>query len=81
MTLAHEKLTEQHGLRLSRESVRKLMLDAGIWQAKTRNSQRYFFASLPTSAPSLRLVLLNWNGHTLDHIKSKYLKQNSTKPY
>jgi transposase len=36
-TLAHEKLTEQHGLRLSRESVRKLMLDAGIWKTKTRN--------------------------------------------
>ncbi len=29
-TLAHEKLTEQHGLRLSRESVRKLMLDTAL---------------------------------------------------
>jgi predicted DNA-binding protein (UPF0251 family) len=33
-TLAHEKLTEIHGLSLSRESVRKLMIEEGIWKAK-----------------------------------------------
>lgn len=33
-TLAHEKLTEIHGLRLSRESVRQLMIVEGLWQPK-----------------------------------------------
>jgi transposase len=33
-TLAHEKLTEVHGLRISRESVRKLMIVEGLWKAK-----------------------------------------------
>lgn len=33
-TLAHEKLTEAHGLRLSVESVRQLMIAAGLWQAR-----------------------------------------------
>jgi transposase len=33
-TLAHEKLTEIHGLSMSRESVRKLMIEEGIWKAK-----------------------------------------------
>jgi transposase len=35
-TLAHEKLTERHGLKLSRESVRKLMIQEGFWQGKSR---------------------------------------------
>ena len=33
-TLAHEKLTEKHQLRISRESVRKLMIAEGMWKAK-----------------------------------------------
>jgi len=33
-TLAHEKLTEVHHLSLSRESVRRIMIEAGIWKAK-----------------------------------------------
>ena len=33
-TLAHEKLVETHGLRLSRESVRQVMVAEGLWQAK-----------------------------------------------
>ena len=33
-TLAHEKLTERHGLELSRETVRQLMIREGIWKAK-----------------------------------------------
>jgi hypothetical protein len=33
-TLAHEKLTEEHGLRLSVESVRGLMMGAGLWRTK-----------------------------------------------
>jgi hypothetical protein len=31
-TLAHEKLSEVHHLKLSRESVRQLMVQAGLWQ-------------------------------------------------
>lgn len=33
-TLAHEKLTERHELRLSRESVRKIMIAEGLWKPK-----------------------------------------------
>lgn len=33
-TLAHEKLTEKHDLRISRESVRGIMITEGIWKAK-----------------------------------------------
>jgi transposase len=33
-TLAHEKLTEVHGLQLSRESVRQLMIAEGLWKPK-----------------------------------------------
>ena len=37
-TLAHEKLTEVHKLSLSRESVRKLMIEEGLW--KPRRAQK-----------------------------------------
>jgi transposase len=33
-TLAHEKLTEVHHLELSRESVRRIMVEGGLWQPK-----------------------------------------------
>jgi transposase len=33
-TLAHEKLTEKHQLRLSRESVRKIMIEEEMWKPK-----------------------------------------------
>ena len=33
-TLAHEKLSEVDGIKLSRESVRKLMIAEGLWKAK-----------------------------------------------
>ena len=33
-TLAHEKLTEVHGIKISRESVRKLMIAEGLWKPK-----------------------------------------------
>jgi len=33
-TLAHEKLSEEHGLRLSVESVRRLMIADGLWRAR-----------------------------------------------
>ena len=33
-TLAHEKLTEAHGLELSRESVRQIMIAEGLWKSR-----------------------------------------------
>jgi transposase len=33
-TLAHEKLVEKHGLKISDESVRKLMIAEGLWKPK-----------------------------------------------
>jgi len=33
-TLAHEKLTEVHGVEISRESVRQLMIEEGMWKPK-----------------------------------------------
>ena len=33
-TLAHEKLTEVHGMKLSRESVRRIMIVEGMWKPK-----------------------------------------------
>lgn len=35
-TFAHEKLTEQHHLELSVETIRKLMIKEGLWQGKKR---------------------------------------------
>lgn len=41
-TLAHEKLVEVHGLRLSDESVRKIMITEGLWKAKrAKRAQAY----------------------------------------
>ena len=37
-TLAHEKLCERHGLKLSVESVRQLMIKAGIWKGRRRKT-------------------------------------------
>jgi hypothetical protein len=33
-TLAHEKLTEVHGIQLSRESVRQILITEGLWKAR-----------------------------------------------
>ena len=33
-TLAHEKLTEVHGLKISDESIRQLMVTEGLWKPK-----------------------------------------------
>jgi transposase len=38
-TLAHEKLVEAHGLKLSDESVRKIMIAEGIWKSKRARSR------------------------------------------
>lgn len=39
-TLAHEKLTEKHKVKISLESLRQLMIEAGIWKGKKRRLSR-----------------------------------------
>jgi hypothetical protein len=39
-TLAHEKLTEEHGLQLSVETVRQLMIAEGLWHARPLKPSR-----------------------------------------
>jgi transposase len=41
-TLAHEKLTEVHGLQLSVETLRQLMIEDGLWQPKRRRRRPVF---------------------------------------
>ncbi len=39
-TLACEKLTEQHGFDLSRETLRRWMVDAGLWISRSQRQRR-----------------------------------------
>lgn len=39
-TFAHEKLTEQHALNISVETLRKWMIEAGLWTPRARKSAR-----------------------------------------
>ena len=39
-TFAHEKLVEEHGYRLSVETLRRWMISDGLWRAKTRREVR-----------------------------------------
>jgi transposase len=41
-TLAHEKLTEQHGLKLSVETLRAWMIEDGIWLPRARRMRRSY---------------------------------------
>jgi hypothetical protein len=41
-TLAHEKLTECHGLKLSVETLRQWMVTEGLWRPKTRKAPKAF---------------------------------------
>jgi len=41
-TLASEKLNELHRLKISRETLRQLMIGAGLWVAKRRRKKRVF---------------------------------------
>jgi len=41
-TLAWEKLTEQHGFALSRETLRQWMIDGGLWTPRCRRRQRAY---------------------------------------
>ena len=54
-TLAHEKLVEVHGLQLSRESVRQIMIEEDIWKPK-----RVAKGHRPARCVNVGLVLGNW---------------------
>ena len=41
-TLACEKLTQLHRLKVSRETLRKWMVDAGLWKGKSRKTPKIF---------------------------------------
>ena len=41
-TLAHEKLTEEHDLHISRERVRQLMIAEGLWKVKKLKRSNIF---------------------------------------
>lgn len=61
-TLAHEKLTELHGLRLSVESVRQLMIGSGLWQA--RRARRPLLHQMRSRRPCLgELIQIDGSPH------------------
>ena len=41
-TLAHEKLVEEYGFSISRETVRKIMVDTGVWNSKKQKRKQVF---------------------------------------
>jgi len=41
-TLAHEKLTEEHGLRLSVETLRQWMIEAALWVPRAQQARRSY---------------------------------------
>ena len=61
-TLAHEKLTEKHGLKLSVESVRQLMISAGLWKGKRRR-QGHVHQTRPRRNHRGELVQLDGSPH------------------
>ena len=46
-TLAHEKLTEVHKLQISRESVRRMMIEEGLWKPKRAKKPPGCWGSVP----------------------------------
>jgi transposase len=68
-TLAHEKLSEVHGIRISRESVRKLMIVEGMWKPKRAKKpsthqlreRRACFGELP-ALPAVRQARVQIDG-------------------
>ena len=61
-TFAHEKLTECHGLSLSRETLRQLMIKANLWQVKGRQ-QVHIHPSRPRRSCRGELVQLDGSPH------------------
>lgn len=50
-TFACEKLVENHGVKISKESVRKLMIEHGLWKGRRRRS----LSTNPLRAPSVKI--------------------------
>ena len=48
-TFAHEKLNEIHGEKLSKESLRQIMIEYEIWQPKITKTQKVFQRRTPRS--------------------------------
>lgn len=61
-TLAHEKLTERHGLVISVESVRNLMMQEGLWKGKKRKQPRVH-QSRPRRTQLGELIQLDGSPH------------------
>jgi transposase len=61
-TLAHEKLVEIHGLKLSVESVRKLMIEEGFWEEKARKKIKIYQQRMRRSSVG-ELIQLDGSPH------------------
>ncbi len=61
-TLAHEKLVEIHGLKLSVESVRKLMIGEGFWEEKARKKIKIYQQRMRRSSRG-ELIQLDGSPH------------------
>ena len=62
-TLASEKLLERHGIEVSNESVRKLMIEAGIWQTRAQRKPK-------VQQPRLRRPCF---GELIQNVTKRYL--------
>jgi transposase len=61
-TFAHEKLTEQHGLSFSVETLRKWMIEGEIWQPKTARKAR-IHPSRPRRSCKGELIQIDGSPH------------------
>ncbi len=59
---AHEKLTEEHGFKLSDETVRQIMIEVGIWKGKKRQHPKAHQMRLRRSARG-ELIQLDGSPH------------------
>jgi transposase InsO family protein len=62
-TFAHEKLTEQHQLSLSVESVRQLLIQEGLWQSKTSRQVKRVYQRRQRRACYGELIQIDGSDH------------------
>ena len=55
-TLASEKLLERHQIAISNETVRKLMIGAGIWQTRAQRRPMHYDAACPQGNGSIAVA-------------------------
>lgn len=67
-TLAAEHLAERHGLRLSRETVRKELVKAGLWEARPRKVKK---AHVWRERRRMRGELVQWDTSTHDWLEGR----------